>query len=799
MIIKTLRTADDVQVFVKCTTLPERTTTHFKYKIHSVINNIVSFEILTSPRNTIEGGFTLLCVEVADKTYTIGSSVAPEVNTSYLYGHGSDSSKDSVILTLPVREFNIYQLGMLVWNISVIKHQTKLIYDICQLCNSFTETLLPLSKINTNYYLEGFSCCPLPEFTHITFARDEARFNVTNTSNRVTASCPSWWSLKSKLYLNSAYVWDIVENLRDKLSIEAKKKVVVDNVCTACHAPMGELSYPAWCEPSNYHICETCATNIKTCFCCGSSGINYHQWGTSDQYICGNCVRIDHCFICQGNNCSSSDQMIMPIETNTIGITRHVCFTCYNAVRANGWNAAARMTPERNYSWKIEASALQVLTTNIKKEVEIKQALSVIPKEAVAALEWEFPFSENTTGTTIRDRAIWQFEEAQREAGYPDLFIAKHDGSLPSFATEFVSNMPKTLKMWHKLYFDGVLGKLAKFIDTQYVAQNAYNIGGHIHISRGSFTPTQVAKMMKFLYSNVEFLTYMCGRQQGRDGNAHYYSSTTSIHPLAFAYSTDQISPEKYTIARVTTNPLRIPNEVKQLDMGTIEVRAFKTPSTDVEVIQNVEFMFAMKDFVRAVSGKDCVKSDAFIDYTHENSKLFPLLHEKFVSRTKKQFSLNIPSCGSINNIRARATRVQSGIGIYVCTSCSREFNELSSIVMRDDNNNPLCSSCGTICDHCNCVELSSYISRVDGNHLCESCYDSETFYCDLCDCSHMNGEMVVVYNVTDEFYTCGSCRDEDAHRCSCGRWLINNTICSVCNEPQPTEVSEQLDLEECF
>lgn len=764
---KTIKVAEGKVIKIQITEDVARHNGYFKYEVVSVANGRVSFKMINSPRTTEElGGISFMKITSDRGTKYIHSSCMPECTEAALYTHGLASSEDGYIMECSLYDFNLYQLAMLTWNISICKHNTKKIYKICGICGEYEIITLPISR-SEEFHLYTYVCCPEPDTLDITFNPSAVDTRTTNFTN-CTYNVPSWWCLSSNLdssVLKS--VLSIVGNIYSVIQDAPKymPKLRIQQVCTCCQAPTGIwLSNPECFDATNYPLCDECRAKLNECMYCGHIGINLPKWG--DKHVCAGCSTISDCYICGLEGDMSHKRVVI---ANTSGMRKNLCFDCHDNVigQSKGW-AYARLLPERSYSWKRSASELQILVCDKKAgEVVALPAVDNVTNIPVAALEWEFPFSQDTTGTTNRDRAIWLFDNTQKELGYNDLFIAKHDGSLPNFATEFVSDTPKSLGAWHKLYFDGVLSKLARFIDARFVKGHSSTVGGHIHISRASFTPVQVSKMLKFLYSNQEFMSFICGRPVDTSGGAHYYSAKSDVHPLAFAYNKNTTSPEKYTMARVTHNPCNLGNG-KYIDMGTIEVRAFKAPVSDVEVIQNVEFMFALRSFVCNVSGVEVDKSEAFIRYTLEHRKEFPLLAEKMLARNKAVFAINKPSVGSILSIptrvstRARWNSFVSTAGStdrIQCASCGSYHTPSPSSIF-DRSGNFMCDNCGTRCTQCNTAELRQYIHHVQGsNHLCENCYENHTFSCDDCDATHMRQDeyYLELYN-GHETWICPTC-----------------------------------------
>lgn len=738
---KHFKVANGGMIQIKITDRTERHVGFFKYKVVSIVNGIVTFELLSTPRAlTDEAGWKLMSIGYKQEQLIIASCSLPEYYENTLYVHGTEAECDSQLIEMPINIFNMAQIGMLAWNVSIIKHKSKLIYDICTICNSYNERKITLSATNT-FSIDSYTCCVLPSAIYVPIEKTEGVDSIMYL-NKCHLVLPQWYKNKNNIgdsytriqYFNLHRIFSALESFGPK--------VYIQNVCPSCLTPHTNVEWLDVETCLDLRRCARCAAMVHTCMVCANETLTDIQVGT--KYVGRCCSRLGSCYACNIEQDSTTKTLIYEHNSD-----KWLCIEHTVMVLEHGWDSM-RLTSEQGYSFKIPMSHLEVLT-----EQSVIRAHEIIQKEPACALEWEYPFSKLTTKTEVRERAIWLFNQEQKECGYQDLFIAKHDGSLPSFATEFVSKRPSTLKMWHKLYFDGVLGRLAKYIDADKVKAVMHSIGGHIHISRGSFTPTQVTRALKFLYSNQKFMEFICNRSFG---NSSYYVPSTGIHPLQFAYFKDSRSPEKYTLARV------LHAQHNNVEMGTIELRAFKSPSTDVEVIQNIEFMFALHTFVKVVPTKDITNSDAFISVVNEYMKMFPLLHEKIVARNTKAFSVNVPNIPGLYSFnRPRKKSMKQ----YACASCNTTFTAEAS-----DNreNNPLCTSCSRPCRLCFnltnethgfCNECSEYYTfdchmcttitanndsytYIDDSrrerHVCESCYDLSTYYCDDCDMSFENG-----------------------------------------------------------
>lgn len=736
MIRKNLTTKDDINVVVTCTEKPERCTAYFKYEIVSVTDGVVKFRLLNSPRNTSAEGFALIEVKAIDHSFVIASSNEPATEDNTMYVWGKDTEKDSVILELPIYEFNLMQLGMLVWNISIMKHNTKIVYICCPCCSEYKEIKLPLSGVSEQFNIDGVICCQeMPEFFNINFTlKDEIDDNNIHTQFKVVV--PQFQPVRSWLPNKDLYgsMPELRSYLWDKLHNKSHSKVRIAKVCPHCMKHDGWLDVQTFASTdfnATTALCVDCQTKVHSCSRCDRRGFNYLNW---DGFLyCPNCVRSARCYVCQ-LDAPESRSVQTVIMRDSSGTTYNVCKKHHKEIKTNGWTVL-KLLPELRYDWKVRPESLKVIHVE-KEEVVEKPALEMLDTLPVCALEWEFPFNKTVCNTEIRDRAIWMFDDIQKEAGYPQLFIAKHDGSLPQFATEFVSNKPANIKVWHKLYFDGVLRKLAALIDASYVHAHSQSVGGHIHINRASFTKIQISKLLKFVYSNKQFMSFICGRSFSEGG---YYAARTGVNPLSFAYDARITSPEKYTIARVTHNPYR------GQECGTVELRAFKSPTTDVEVVQNVEFMFAIREFVKNVSGKDVVDANAFVTFVKHKRHLFPLLSEKLLPITTK-FALNVPEThGSVQRKKV--------VHLHKCPSCGDGF----------------------------------YSNK--GRAVCQNCEESGgTFLCQSCD-EHIQrntGEAVV----TNWGTVCNDCLDDYFTRCDCGEYHRDDTDCTNCGSDEPMEDS---------
>lgn len=73
-------------------------------------------------------------------------------------------------------------------------------------------------------------------------------------------------------------------------------------------------------------------------------------------------------------------------------------------------------------------------------------------------------------------------------------------------------------------------------------------------------------------------------------------------------------------------------------------------------------------------------------------------------------------------------------------------------------------------CGLCGC-EIEGEVFEVQGVHLCEDCYENETFSCDCC-----GGRYLVQNSVSDEnTMICHDCYDDHYHRCETCNCLVHN------------------------
>lgn len=750
---KTIRLADNQKLDI---TIHDLDTTqialnYFKYEVISVIDGNVNFRFITSPRAISNTGVGIMRITHNNTVYYVGSSVCPEADTNLncIFTHGTDTDADNTILTLPVDRFNILQAACLIWNCNKIGHKFKQVYVICPQCSHSSISKKNLQDL-PNFSLYGDTCCPLPEYIYIkTTLKD-----FYDSTNIYKFSAPF---TKHTATLNREMtLYDYVNFLRDTfrystetyLDLPIFQAIRIQNLCGHCGTPNTDIPWLTLNDllrVRNFDACSVCRANLEVCCICGYIGTNLTPWG--EYKVCSSCLGSNTCYVCSADN--TQDTTYVPVVSVSMqNHTYRLCCDHYNIVRQNDFTLdSIQMKPELNYSFKLNAAELKVHT--VEEHKPLLDVVSVIP---FAAVEWEFPFNADACKTNLRDRAIWQFNNIQKECGHPDLFIAKHDGSLPNFATEFVSHAPTTLDMWHKLYFNGILGKLARLIDINYVNSSRNSIGGHIHINRGSFSPVQIAKYLKFLYSNLDFMSFICDRDQVN--SSHYYANKTSINPLCFAYNDTSYSPEKYTLARVTSNVF------DKKEVGTIEVRAFKSPTSDVQLMQNVEFMFALRDFVITISGNDSIKSDAFMDFvTKEKYKLYPLLSEKIIGRDKTNFSINIPNVPRVPT-GVRPKRKIYSISDIKCSHCTTQISPEEAVNMEGRY---YCNACIISCYNCGTEYISNDgATQVDGSNICPICYETRTYTCTNCGVREYNRSSFSIHNHSD-MRVCGECVEEIA------------------------------------
>lgn len=185
-------------------------------------------------------------------------------------------------------------------------------------------------------------------------------------------------------------------------------------------------------------------------------------------------------------------------------------------------------------------------------------------------------------------------------------FSNSGDGSLDD-GVEFQS-MPATFNHYRKLYTEGYFDELFNAFDEGGLESHS-NAGSHVHISRAALslqTRRKMCKMMHSIFTN-RFLTVLSRRTVPNT----WARRTDRWDDVAHGWDD-----EKYYV----------------LNYGdyrpTMEFRIWSSPQTAEELMEQIEFVTALKEYVRR-RNIDRMSQFGFRKYVRENIGRYPNLAER--------------------------------------------------------------------------------------------------------------------------------------------------------------------------
>lgn len=167
---------------------------------------------------------------------------------------------------------------------------------------------------------------------------------------------------------------------------------------------------------------------------------------------------------------------------------------------------------------------------------------------------------------------------ASVEAVTNEFFTNSEDGSL-SEGIEFQS-MPATFAYHRKLATNGYYDKFFKVLSDNDLQSRA-SAGSHVHVSKNAISPTTFKKMAKLMYSvfSNRFVRAIARR-------------TTNIW-----CERDGIDFERVANGSRSSKYLALNN---QYNRSTYEFRIWNSPSSTSELMEQIEFVVALKQYAKA-------------------------------------------------------------------------------------------------------------------------------------------------------------------------------------------------------
>lgn len=199
----------------------------------------------------------------------------------------------------------------------------------------------------------------------------------------------------------------------------------------------------------------------------------------------------------------------------------------------------------------------------------------------------------------------------------PDrIFYCKSDGSM-DHGFEMVSH-PMSLEYFRTRY---PIGNLQAMVDLK-LAETGENTGIHIHVSRDSFTPYHMYRMLHLHYNFPKLVIHVAGRRSDRMANL-YVEGMNKLEK--------QVEVVKDQVANGGRNGYHNRYVAVNLNnRSTIEYRVFQSTMDPTQLTRYVEWIEAMYHFtrlgrVRGVTHKQ-ITDTRFKAWVEENADRFPNL-----------------------------------------------------------------------------------------------------------------------------------------------------------------------------
>jgi len=193
---------------------------------------------------------------------------------------------------------------------------------------------------------------------------------------------------------------------------------------------------------------------------------------------------------------------------------------------------------------------------------------------------------------------------------YGRFFWYKPDSSL-NYGVEIVSH-PASLAYWHENYDKLVIytTELQKYFKGFHTS----SAGGHVHISRDSFTPLHIWKFVMFHNANKELIVRVAQRIENHWWSFERDDSYNEL--LARSLKKDG---DRYTFGRYRA--------VNMHNEKTIELRYFKSNISATRILKNIEFAHAVWAHTRDMPAWKISNTNEFLVWLYNNRKAYPHLY----------------------------------------------------------------------------------------------------------------------------------------------------------------------------
>jgi hypothetical protein len=347
------------------------------------------------------------------------------------------------------------------------------------------------------------------------------------------------------------------------------------------------------------YICADCARAAYRC----CSGCNTYKKRNlfkrvTDQYFCLDCFhakfyicsRCDHIF-------TLGDERLIPFSAPGVGFTNQtLCRSCAAQVRSCSTCGHNFFGSDHDYALRRGLCAQCYSDRGSIKQYNYKPSPrwkccqkeeKMAQNTLFAGFEWELENRSGRDSTNTRSSTNEMQAEKITELMGEGFCYYKRDGSLSTgfevvthpFTWRFYkNNREKFTQMVHEAYKNGMRAERS--------------CGFHIHMSKNAFSYGQLYKFIKFVYypGNRDFINALSERVNETSYAAFRTSDTTTMS--RFAKGKHNTSGDRHSAINATGE-------------STVEVRFFASTTNPLSFMKNLEFVFALYEYVSTSSYQD--------------------------------------------------------------------------------------------------------------------------------------------------------------------------------------------------
>jgi len=198
----------------------------------------------------------------------------------------------------------------------------------------------------------------------------------------------------------------------------------------------------------------------------------------------------------------------------------------------------------------------------------------------------------------------------KEQYNYGRFFWYKPDSSL-NYGVEIVSH-PASLAYWHENYDS--LATYATELQKYFKGFHTSSAGGHVHISRNSFTSLHIWKFVMFHNLNKNLIVRVAQR-----GENHWWEFENDAAYKAHLVKTLKRGGGHHNFSRYRA--------VNLTNYNTIELRYFKSNINPSRIMKNIEFAHAAWAHTRDMPAWKISNTMEFLAWLYRNRKTYPHLY----------------------------------------------------------------------------------------------------------------------------------------------------------------------------